>query len=269
MQIETQGLIHQADISYGKIYRLTNKINGKMYHGQTTEVDINNRWKHYKRLYCKNQPKLYNALKAHGPENFLFEVIDTSAQDLSQLNALETLYIRKYDSMHNGYNCNEGGAGRGRVCDETRRNMSIAFTGRKLSPETRKKMSESRKDLKNPNFGKHHSIETKNKISKAKLGQQGLCGETNPMFGKRGNKNPNFGKHHSVETKLKISNARKGQKMSAEHKRKLSEAHKGHITSNEHRINLSKALKGHKLSEETKRKISESHKNRYINVYDL
>lgn len=137
-----------------------------MYHGQTTEVDINNRWKYYKRLYCKKQPKLYNALKIHGLENFLFEVIDSSPQNQSQLDEKETAHIRQSNSMHNGYNCNEGGAGRGRVCDETRRNMSIAFTGRKLSPETRKKMSESRKGLKNPNFGKHHSIETKIKFLK-------------------------------------------------------------------------------------------------------
>ena len=27
--------------SYGRIYRLTNKVNGKMYHGQTTIENIN------------------------------------------------------------------------------------------------------------------------------------------------------------------------------------------------------------------------------------
>ena len=68
MQIESE-LISQANIlPYGKIYRLTNKINGKMYHGQTIEEDINDRWKHYKRLQCKRQPKLYAALKHMAPK---------------------------------------------------------------------------------------------------------------------------------------------------------------------------------------------------------
>ena len=208
MQIETS----QLTPPYGQIYRLTNKINGKMYHGQTTKENINDRWDDYKNLYCKRQPKLYNALKKYGWDNFLAEVIDNSPQNQSQLDEKETAYIRQFNSMNNGYNCNEGGSGKGHICEETRKNMSKAFTGRKLSIETKRKMSEARKGKNNPNYGKHHSIETKNKISKAKIGQQGLCGIANPMFGKTGNKNSMFGKHHTEESRRKISEARLGRK---------------------------------------------------------
>ena len=63
------------------------------------------------------------------------------------------------------------------------------------SAETRKKMSESKKEENNPLFGKHHSAEALNKMSESKKG------ENHPMFGK----------HRSEETRKKISEANKGK----------------------------------------------------------
>lgn len=165
---------------YGKIYRLTNKINGKMYHGQTIEEDVNDRWYDYKTLNCKGQPKLYNALKKYGPDNFLFEVIDV-ANDQFQLDNLEIDYIARFDSMNNGYNCTEGGRG-GRKSEETKRKLSEAQRGsknhqfgktgelslnfgKKFSEETKRKLSESHKGKNNHQFGKPLSEETKRKMS--------------------------------------------------------------------------------------------------------
>ena len=51
----------------------------------------------------------------------------------------------------------------------------------------------------NPNFGKHCSGETRQRISEAKKGI--FAGEKNPMFGK----------HLSAETKQKLSDAKKGE----------------------------------------------------------
>ena len=58
---------------------------------------------------------------------------------------------------------------------------------------------------------KHHSEETKRKMSEAHKGKPGAMKD----------------KHHSEETKRKMSEAHKGKPKSEEHKRKLSEAHKG------------------------------------------
>lgn len=72
----------------------------------------------------------------------------------------------------------------------------------------------------------------------------------------------NIGKHHTDETKAKMSKAHKGKKMSNESKRKNSEKHKGKSLSEETKQKMSKTLKGHKgymlgkfLSEEAKYKI--------------
>lgn len=104
---------------YGRIYKLTNKHNNKSYVGQSIEININKRWNVYKNILCKSQPKIYNALKKYGPESFLFEIIDESATDQSQLDSLETMYIIKFDCVKNGYNCDYGGRGHGRRSAET------------------------------------------------------------------------------------------------------------------------------------------------------
>jgi len=188
--------------SYGKIYRLTNKINGKMYHGQSTKENINDRWKRYKGLHCKNQPKIYNALKKYGPDNFLFEVIDTTPQNQPQLDDLEIDYIAKFDSMNNGYNCDPGGKG-GKHSDETKNKMSESHKGKKMSDYNKiallkanlgRKMSEQSKiRMSNNHKGLQRSEETKLKLSIAN----------------KGSNNNMFGKTHSNETKQKMSESLK------------------------------------------------------------
>lgn len=57
-----------------------------------------------------------------------------------------------------------------------------------------------------------------------------------------GKNNPNFGKKHSKETREKIRQARLGTKASADTKEKLSQAHKGRKKSRIWKLNISKAL---------------------------
>ena len=51
-----------------------------------------------------------------------------------------------------------------------------------------------------------------------------------------------YGKHHSEESKRRISSTLKGRKLPQETKDKMSEAHKGHIRSDDHCKHLSDAL---------------------------
>ena len=83
--------------------------------------------------------------------------------------------------------------------------------GKHPSVESRQKMSEARKGENHPFFGKHFSEEHRQKIAAAK----------------RGDNNPNFGKHLSEETRKKLSEALKGKHPSAEARQKMSEANKG------------------------------------------
>jgi hypothetical protein len=58
-----------------------------------------------------------------------------------------------------------------------------------------------------------------------------------------GENHPMYGKHHSEESKRRISNTLKGRKLPQETKDKMSEAHKGRIRSDDHCKHLSDALR--------------------------
>ena len=114
----------------------------------------------------------------------------------------------------------------------------------------------------NPFFGKHHTDESRRKISDAK--------KLNPMTG---DKNPFFGKHHTEETRKKISDVHKGKHgfwkgmhLSEETKKKISEAMKGKKrkpASDERRKKISEALKNRTFTEEHRRKLREASRRRW------
>ena len=82
------------------IYKITSPSK-KVYIGQS--IDIEKRFKQYKRLDCKKQPKLYNSLKKYNPENHVFEIIEECL--VEQLNEKEIYWKQHYNSIKEGLNC--------------------------------------------------------------------------------------------------------------------------------------------------------------------
>lgn len=112
-----------------------------------------------------------------------------------------------------------------------------------------------------------HSEETKQKISKAKIGIR--CSEsTKEKIGNanRGNKSA-LGKKHSLESQQKRSKTLKGRRLSDEHRLKLSESHKGLKQTEQTIKKRLESRKDYQHSEETKNKIRESWKLRKQNIY--
>ena len=97
---------------YGVIYKYTSPSN-KVYIGQTYNENL--RRKDFRKTcekYAGN--KFENARKKYGVDKFTYIVLcrveANSVQELKlYLNRLERLYIKKYDSITNGYNISEGG----------------------------------------------------------------------------------------------------------------------------------------------------------------
>lgn len=141
------------------IYCLQNKINGKIYIGQS--IDISRRFQDHKRLLHKGKDNcviLQKAVDKYGMDNFEFFVLE-ECQD-SILDDREIYYINKYCTYDRkyGYNISFGG--------------SNGLRGHKKSDETRRRMSIANTKEKHPMWGKHHSSETLNKFREDRWGQQ-------------------------------------------------------------------------------------------------
>lgn len=95
------------------IYKITNRVNGKIYIGQTVqELEVRVR-KHFSRAKTeiKYQYPLVNDIRKYGENNFDYEIIEI-INKLEQLNEREVYWINHYKSIWpNGYNVTEGGAG--------------------------------------------------------------------------------------------------------------------------------------------------------------
>ena len=91
------------------IYKITNKINGKLYIGKT-EIPIEKRFREHqldsKRVRCKDRP-LYRAFSKYGIENFKIEEIEKTDTPSER----ERFWIHTYKTYSNGYNATLGGEG--------------------------------------------------------------------------------------------------------------------------------------------------------------
>lgn len=87
------------------IYKVTNKINNKVYIGLTTTTLHQRRLEHER---SKDQTHFHRAIKKYGKENFIWEILE-ECNDKEKLCELEKQYIKKYDSIKQGYNCTTGG----------------------------------------------------------------------------------------------------------------------------------------------------------------
>jgi group I intron endonuclease len=130
---------------FGIIYKATNKVNRKMYIGQTTWFLDKRIYFHiYNALSKRDNMYFHKAIKKHGIDNFVWEVIK-ECNSLEELNKAEIEMIKKHNTFENGYNLSEGGEGQ---------------SGFKHSEEAKKKMSKARKGSNGSfygKFGKNHS----------------------------------------------------------------------------------------------------------------
>ncbi len=115
------------------IYKITNKLNGKIYIGQTVQT-INDRWSDHCRPCLGqhvNRSAIASAIRLHGKENFSMEKID-AAGTMESLNLLEVHYIQKFSSLSpNGYNLELGGDSK-RCHEETKAKISQTLKGRPI-----------------------------------------------------------------------------------------------------------------------------------------
>lgn len=107
--------------------------------------------------YMGSGVAIKKAIKKYGIENFNKEYLAFCDKE-EKLNWFERFYIKKYDSFIKGYNMTKGGEG-------TLGNKP--WTGKHHTDQTKQKMSEGKKGKNNPFAGKKHSDETLKKMSES------------------------------------------------------------------------------------------------------
>ena len=181
------------------IYKIENKIDGKIYVGQTQRT-LEERMKEHLKKSCTVYGNSYidRAIKKYGIEIFSVEIVE-ECETLDELNEREIFWIKFYNCKKpNGYNLTDGGEGtsghivteetrkkiseshkgkNGRICSkETKAKISMANKGRIVSPEVRAILSAKHK-------GKKLSDSTKAKMAKSKKNKRIVrCIETGKIF---------------------------------------------------------------------------------------
>lgn len=177
------------------IYCYENKINSKVYIGQT--VNIAKRDRTHTNRPDESMP-IDRAIQKYGRENFdywCFEITDTNLQ-ADQAETYWIVQMRHYLGKENVYNVLNGGGARSGIDNpmfgkthtkETRQFLSKINKGRpspnkgkKTSEHTKKLISEKNKGKPAPNKGKKSSDEAKQKLSTTRIERGVAVGEKNP-----------------------------------------------------------------------------------------
>lgn len=135
------------------LYKIINKLNNKVYIGQTVN-SLRQRWVGH----CNTKAKtaIASAIKKYGKENFEIKVI-ARANSINELNYREIYYIKLFNSLSPvGYNLTYGGQG---------------SVGKKHSTETKEKMSTAHKNKPAHNKGKARTIIERKRISLGSMGR--------------------------------------------------------------------------------------------------
>lgn len=242
------------------IYCIENKVNGKKYVGQTIK-SIEHRFEcHVYSSRRANASLLSKAIRKHGVENFVVSLVcQVETQEEADAKEIELIALLQTRDRSKGYNIAIGGVSNVltglHMSEETRKKISAAHKGKKLTDDHRRLISKVQLGNKK-RLGKMHSDETKQKIRESLTGRK-LTEEQCAVISERMN-----GHVLSPEARAKISAANRGRKHTEEARRKNAEAHRGKKTSPETIEKLRAALTGRTRPEDVCRKISEGLKGK-------
>lgn len=166
--------MEKIKISYGYIYKILNRVNGKIYIGQNKGG--------FNANYFGSGTGIKNAIKKYGKNFFVLEVIDW-ANSAYKLDCLEKRFIAEHreaygkEFLYNMSSGGEHGKNSGKIGFKKgsipwNKGLHIQLnTGRtqfkkgsKLNLETKRKIQLAMTGEKNPFFGKKHSAEAIKKM---------------------------------------------------------------------------------------------------------
>lgn len=172
------------------VYKITNKVNRKVYIGLTKDPAV--RFSSHYRSRLSGKTRLKKSMKKYGIENFEMTVLEEH-DTKEAVKAAEIRLIAEYDTQNpdKGYNMTSGGDGCPDLSEDAKEKMRAAKRGRRASPETRLKMSKAQKGrIMSPEHCKNLSIARLKTL--AEKGPHRVSEETRSRISEasRGSKNP-------------------------------------------------------------------------------
>lgn len=160
-----------------KIYKhtlLVGEHKGWSYIGQTRQDDPRKRWRWDGRGYRGSL--FWKAICDYGWDNFSHEIIEDNINTLEKANERETYWIKYYNSVEGGWNCNYGGNAQEELSEITRKKLSDSHKGH--VPWNKGKTNVYSEDVKNrirqTLLGRKQSAELIEKRAKALIGHKGV-----------------------------------------------------------------------------------------------
>lgn len=156
------------------IYKIENKINGKVYIGQS--IDVYKRWKQHTCELNKGSHHnvlLQNSWNKYGEDNFIFKLLKTCER--VELDYFEECLVKEYDSFNSGFNLNSGGKSFREISDETRKKLSDFQTNKTEEEKTKVKIN--RRKAQEDSFTPILQIDLEGNIVKI-WNTQRECGDT-------------------------------------------------------------------------------------------
>ena len=146
------------------IYKIENLVNGKTYIGSS--INIEQRWSQHRwflNTSSHHSPHLQRSFDKYGQDKFSFEILQ-ELEFAETLLVVEQVYFSLYKPEYNVLPI-AGSPKSRKLTEETRKKMSDAKKGKPHSQETREKMSNSRK-------GRTHSEEHRKSMSLSRIGKK-------------------------------------------------------------------------------------------------
>lgn len=187
---------------YYTIYKVTNKINGKIYIGSHKTSNLNDG-------YMGSGKYLNYAFQKYGLENFIKEI-------LFIFDNPEDMYAKEADIVNeaflaeqNTYNLKKGGFG---GFDYINKNKLYGFSNSEVAKKGRKSADDKLKSVYGNNWRKHISDLGKQSLLKILEKDPNYLKDRSKPRDNSGDKNPMYGKTHTAEARKIISNANMGCK---------------------------------------------------------
>lgn len=187
---------------YYTIYKVTNKVNGKIYIGSHKTSDLNDN-------YMGSGKYLKRAFEKYGIENFTKEILFVFDNPTAMYAKEAEIVNVDFLAEENTYNLKQGGFG---GFDYINENKLYGFSNNDVAKKGRQTVNAKLEKMYGPGWRTHIS----------NLGKQSLklILDKNPNFFKEcverrdfsGINNPMYGKTHTPEVRSIISNANKGDK---------------------------------------------------------